>query len=380
VLLLIPAVYFVFVAAEFATMTQLALGATAAGRSALAVGLLGTALWGGILVASTRAAGAVARFGHARVFVGATAVALLAVGGLNAATAFAAQLAGATTLGLAGGLVWVAGEAWLAEAAPPDRRGFYVGLFETAVGLGLMTGPALVPLARALGWPVAALAVPLMALALLASLALLRQRSPASPVAVTAADGAAAAADWRGVARPVVAVAVCSGLMEAGVSSLLPSVSMRLGYTLEAAAWLGTVIGAGSALLQPPAGHLADRWGVRRSTTLAWCIVLATTLVLLARADAPGALLWAVGFTLGGVGGAVYTLLIVDLGHRLAGADLVRAIGLLVIGYAAGTAVGPTLGGAAFDAFGLRGLAAMLLLMALLGLVLTWRQGRVRGA
>ncbi len=372
---LIPAVYFVFVAAEFALMTHLALQATADGRPAVIVGLLATALWAGILLASTVAHAAVQRVGHARVFVGATALAALAMVSMALHAQLVGWMAGAFVLGLGGGWVWVAGEAWLAEAAPTAQRGLLVGLFETAVGLGLMVGPALVPLMRWAGVAPPVASAGLMLLALAVSAVLLRVQPPGTPATPTDAPAAPAGAAG-GVALHVgglMAVAVLSGLMEAGVSALLPSISMRLGASLETAAWLGAVIGAGSALMQPPAGHLADRFGVRRITLLAWAVVAAANLALLAVAAGPGAVLWIVGFVLGGVGGAVYTLMIVELGHRLTGAALVRAIGTLVTAYSLGTAAGPTIGGLLFDAGGLALLAAALLLLSVVGLGLTAR-------
>lgn len=375
VLWIIPAVYFVFVAAEFALMTHMALQATADGRSALLVGLLATSLWAGILLASTRAHAAVRSHGHARVFVFATTVATLATLTIALHEQFTGWMIGAFVLGLAGGLVWVAGEAWLAEAAPPARRGLFVGLFETAVGLGLMAGPALVPVMRWVGVATPAASTVLMVLALLVSLALLRIEPLGAPDGKPARDAAmnSAPSAWRALALPLLGIAMISGLMESGVSALLPSISMRLGQSLEAAAWLGAVIGAGSALLQPPAGHLADRYGVRRITLLAWWIVLLANGVLLLAAANPAPLWWAIGFTLGGVGGAVYTLMIVELGHRLSGAALVRAIGVLVTAYSLGTAVGPIVGGALFDAGGLHTLAAVLLALSALGIGITWR-------
>jgi MFS family permease len=372
VLGVIPAVYFVFVAAEFALMTHLALQATADGQPAVVVGLLATSLWAGILLASTAAHAAVQRLGYARVFVGATALATLATLSMALHAQLGGWLAGAFVLGLGGGWVWVAGEAWLAEAAPAAQRGLLVGLFETAVGLGLMTGPALLPPLRWLGvsppWACAAL----MLLALATSALLLRVQPPG----VAGGEGTARPAPapvGRALVWGLMAVAALSGLMEGGVSALLPSISMRLGASLENAAWLGAVIGAGSALMQPPAGLLADRFGVRRIALLAWAVVLAANAGLLLHAADPGAVLWVVGFTLGGVGGAVYTLVIVELGHRLGGAALVRAVGALVTAYALGTAAGPALGGALFDATGLHGLAAALLATGAAGLALTAR-------
>jgi MFS family permease len=372
VLWVIPGVYFVFIAAEFGAMTHAALELTAAGRPALEVGALATALWGGILMASSSAHRLVQRLGHARTFVAATALATVALASMPWHARYPGWLAAAWAMGLGGGWVWVAGEAWLAEAAPRERRGFYVGLFETMVGLGLMAGPALVPLTRWLALPTLAVAAAVMALAWIASLWLLRQPAPGDDEDAAAAP-APGAASARALVLPVMAVAATSGLMESGVSALLPSISMRLGASVEAAALLGTVIGAGSALLQPPAGHLADRIGTRTVLLGAWAVVLVANALLLALAGDPGAALWGIGFALGGAGGAVYTLLVIELGHRLAGAALVRAVAALVTSYSVGTALGPMLGGSLFDGFGLAGLAAALAAASALGLALTLR-------
>ena len=372
VLWIIPAVYFLFVAGEFTAMTQLALQLTAQGASALAVGVLGSALWAGLFVASTRAHAWVEAHGHARVFVGASAAAVVAVATLPMHHTYAGWLVAVTALGLTGGLVWVAGESWLAEAAPRERRGLLVGLFETSVGLALLAGPLLVSLGLATDVDPLLIALVGVALAFAASLALLGHAPP--PHDETLAGGTAqAASDWKAVALPLAALAAVGGLMESGISALLPSISMRLGFGVQAAAFLGAVIGAGSALLQSPFGALADRIGLPRAMALAWVLIVATTAALAAAAGHPDRVLWAAGFVLGGVGGAVYTLIVIELGHRLTGGALVRAMGLLVTAYTGGTAGGPALGGWLFDATGLRGLALVLLTLALVGSVLAWR-------
>jgi MFS family permease len=377
VLWLIPGVYFLFVAGEFATLTSIALTLTERGDSALRVGVMVSTLWLGILVASLWAHAGVSRHGHARVFVGATALALAAMATMALHARYDAWLVASAVLGFGGGLVWVAGESWLAEAAPAHRRGVYVGLFETAVGLGLMAGPALVPLGLWLEVSPIVLGQGLMLAALLVSWPLLRLPTPAAQ-GETGSSGAAAplpapVPDWRSVALPLAAIAALSGLMESGISSLLPSISMRLGFEMAAAAALGAVIGAGSALLQSPFGLLADRIGLGRAMALAWVLVVTSLAALVVGAEHPQRLLWGAGFVLGGVGGAIYTLVVIELGHRLRGPGLVKAMGSLVTAYTLGTAGGPAVGGWLFDQTGLRGLAAVLLGLALTGCVLGWR-------
>ena len=369
---LIPGVYFLFVAAEFVVLTQLALTLTAQGASAFAVGALASAFWGGIFVASTAAHAVVQRLGHARCFLVAMAASALAVASLLPHDAYAGWLAAAAVMGLGGGLVWVSGEAWLAEAAPRERRGLLIGLFETSVGLGMLAGPALLPLSLWAGVSPLAVALVLMAAGFICAWPLLYVAEPAVDAHAAAADDDLRNA-WRAFAMPLVAVAAASGLMESGTSSLLPSISMRLGFALDTAAWLGAFIGAGSALMQAPFGALADRIGLGRAMALAWTLVLGATLSLWIWAGAPQQVLWPVGFVLGGVGGAVYTLVVIELGHRLVGSGLVRAMGLLVTAYTAGTAGGPALGGWLFDRAGLPGLAAVMTLCGLAGAGLAWR-------
>jgi MFS family permease len=377
VLWLIPAVYFLFVAGEFAAVTAIALTLTERGDSALRVGVMVSMLWLGILVASLRAHAWIARHGHARVVVGAMLLAGAAMASMALHERYDAWVAASAALGFGGGLVWVAGESWLAEAAPRERRGLFVGLFETAVGLGLMVGPALVPLGLWLQVSPILLGNGLMGVAIAVSLALLRAPLPGAheggPGAGPPSTPARPLEDWRAVALPLAVVAGLSGLMESGISSLLPSISMRLGFEMAAAAALGAVIGAGSALLQSPFGWLADRIGMRRAMSLAWLLVLASLVALVAGADHPDRLLWGVGFVLGGVGGAIYTLVVIELGHRLGGSGLVKAMGALVTAYTVGTAGGPTAGGWLFDRAGLGGLAAVLLGVALLGCVAAWQ-------
>lgn len=370
---LIPGVYFLFVAAEFVVLTSPALSLTARGATALAVGALGSAFWAGIFAASLAAHAVVQRLGHARCFLAAMAMSALAVASLLPHQAYVGSLAAAAVMGLGGGLVWVGGEAWLAEAAPRERRGLLIGLFETSVGLGMLAGPALLPLSLWAGVEPVHVGLAGMAAGFVCAWPLKRVAEPAVDEAAAPADAAPGRPVWRAIAVPLVSVAAASGLMESGVSSLLPSISMRLGFAMDTAAWLGAVIGAGSALMQAPFGALADRIGLKRAMALAWALVLCATLALWVGAGAPRQVLWPVGFVLGGVGGAVYTLVVIELGHRLNGSGLVKAMGLLVTGYTAGTAGGPALGGWLFDRAGLPALAAVMTLCGLAGAGLAWQ-------
>jgi MFS family permease len=376
---LIPGVYFLFVAAEFVVLTRLALTLTAQGASAFAVGALASAFWMGIFVASTAAHALLQRLGHGRCFLAAMATSALSVASLLLHEAYAGWLVAAAVMGLGGGLVWVSGEAWLAEAAPRERRGLLIGLFETSVGLGMLAGPALLPLSMWADVSPLGVALVFMAAGFACAWPLLYVSEPSVDAAAAPGSSSDTRHVWRTHALPLAVVVAASGLMESGVSSLLPSIAMRLGFALDTAAWLGAFIGAGSALMQAPFGALADRIGLRRAMALAWALVLGATLALWWWSGAPRQVLWPVGFVLGGVGGAVYTLVVIELGHRLSGSALVKSMGLLVTAYTAGTAGGPALGGWLFDQAGLPGLAAMLMGCGLVGAGLAWRALRGSG-
>ncbi len=380
---LIPALYTLLVTGEFLALTQLALSLTARGESALAVGALASSFWVGILVVSLRADRIVARHGHARSFIAALVVSAAAFGTLATHTSYAGWLAAVVVMGVAGGVLWVCGEAWLAEAAPAARRGFFVGLFETAVGIGMVGGPALLTLLQGGAFQPLVVAFGLTAAAAVGGALGLHGQGPAraTVATVTHAQAALASARWRRLAWPLVLVAALAGILEAGSGALLPSVSLRLQADATTAAWLGALIGLGSALLPTPSGLLADRIGLHRVMRFAWSLLIAATALLAAAAAFAGSaaapLLWPVGFVLGGMGAAIYTLVVIEFGHRFTGAELLRAMAFLVTGYTSGTSLGPVIGGALFDAGGLPGLAAGLLASSAAGGWCAWRAARL---
>ena len=361
VAIIIPLIYFLFVTGEFLTLTAVTLSLTEAGYSAFAVGSGISALWLGLFTTSLLAHRIAGRFGLAGAFCGASLLAPIPLVVIYLVPSYPIFLLGALSLGLAGGIIWVTGESWLVASVPADRRGLYVGLFETSVGLGMVCGPLLLAGVLRLELPPLPFGIGLTALAALSALPLLKLPAPVAPALPS--DGAV---PLRATSA-IFVIAALSGLMESGTSGLLPTVSVRLGASVEAAALLGTVIGVGSAALQLPAGALADRFGSSRLILGCWFVLAALGLLLLGTAESPGLALWIAGFGFGGAGGAVYTALVIDLGHRLSGPALVRAMGKTVTSYTAGTMIGPALGGLLFDLGGLPALAGAITVGALAG-------------
>lgn len=257
---------------------------------------------------------------------------------------------------------WNATEALIAFHAPPEARGRWTGLYQTALGGSLALGPWLPGL---LGWGVTtglgvAFAVQLFGI-------LLVQGPQVQALRAAPESGPAAPPMGLGTAlrrHPGLAwTAFVGGVFEAGLAALAAAEGAALGWTLGAAAALAGVLGLGSFLLQAPAGWLADRTAPRTWLGAAAVLLLWPTLPLALGAPAQP-WLWAAVAAWGGVGGALYTLTMVRVAQRLAARGAVAGTGLAIAGYTAGGALGPLASGALLEAGGLPALAAGLSLMA----------------
>jgi len=369
----IPIMFCLFLAGEFLALIHMGLALADRGMSGFGIGLVSSALWGGILLACLKSAGWAARWGTAAVMIWAAGLATLIMAVTALHDWYPGWIMGSFLIGLTNGAIWVLGESWLTQAAPAERRGMMVGLFETSVGIGMLTGPLLLPLSIGAGLPPLGLAASLMGTGFLVLLPLTDRRIRDTGRAGTAigddpADRQDTAPTAAATTLPLILVAALAGLLESGSSALLPPVSTRIGFSLAEAATLGAVVGAGSALLQTPFGLLADRIGTGRTILLAWAILILATAFLALTAGAPELALWPVAFAMGGVGGAVYTLIVIAIGHRLTGTELIQAMGWLIIAYALGSVSGPLIGGAIFDLAGFPALTLAFCAASLVGI------------
>ena len=174
--------------------------------------------------------------------------------------------------GIAGGLRWVLAEAFIAEFAPPEHIGKYIGTYATMVGLTFVIGPS------ALAWlgadsPYALWVVLVLMFIGLCWTALIPQLPP-DPDTATARVGLRGL--WHAVlAHPVIMLAgFLGGFFELGLSSILPLYGLALGLGASTAALLVSVSGLGGTLAALPAGMVADRFASPaqgRRTLMAVC-------------------------------------------------------------------------------------------------------------
>src|SRR5262245_25531287 len=144
------------------------------------------------------------------------------------------------------GALFVLSEYWINAAAPPERRGFVMGVYATVLSLGFAAGPAVLLVVGTSGW------LPYIAgtaMVLLAALPLGLARGLAPELR---------RGERRGIVFFVLAApaatlaALMFGAIETANFTLLPIYALRLGFTAENAAFLNTMLGLGNVVFQIP--------------------------------------------------------------------------------------------------------------------------------
>lgn len=359
----------------FMLMPLVTFGLLERGHGATMVGLVGAAMWAGILVATPLVARFVQRFGRIAALWVSALVPLVCALGLVLSSWWPVWIACAFVSGTGSALRWIVAEASVAEFAPPGRRGRWVGLFETMVGSTFVVGPALLAWTGAHGTLPLAVVLGLLVAGLVALLPM-----PRLPAGVDGGEGTPLG--LRGVtaalrAHPAIMIAgFVGGFFESGVTGLLPVWGLALGWSVALAALLVSASGLGSSLAMIPVGELADRLGRRRVLMACASLTLAATAAL-PWVGAWPALAWAIALLWGGAGGALYTLAMIDIGDRSRGAGLMNATAVLVMAYTAGGLIAPLAGGALLEHAPVHGFSALAIAVAAAGWLALHRWGRL---
>lgn len=303
----------------------------------------------------------IARFGVVRTYRGGAALQLLGVLGYALGDDLALWTLGSTICGIGAAFLWNATETLLTQEAPPEMRGRVMGLYQTALGAALAIGPFLPALlqldARRALWLATFLVASCLVLAA-------RARSRLAPTPPHGPHGT-----WQALKLVpwLAAMAFAGGVFEAGLSAITAAHASASGMNLRLATSVAGAIGVGSFLCQYPAGWLADHFDLRKVCTAAAVVLAVSSVGIGFAAQAPW-LLWVCGLVWGGVGGALYTLSIIQVAHEFDGRATAGGAAAMITGYTWGGTVGPLGSGSVLEAAGVVGLAALLLSMALAAL------------
>lgn len=324
------------------TIPLIALRMEAAGWSAQANGL-STALAGVATMFVSPATPRLARALGARgLLVGALAVSILSLIGLALIDDTVWWFPLRFVFSAALSILFIVSEYAISALSPPARRGLWIGIYSTSLGVGFIIGPTVLSLVGTQG------ATPFLVAACLCFVA-------GAPMALYAgeikglADKARANVFKLVATAPVLMIAaLVFGVVETGLMGLLPVHALRNGYGVEAGALLVAAIALGNATFQIPLGLVADRMDKRR--LLARIALVGSIGALALALLTPWPLAFAALLVVwGGLVSGVYMVALAEIGTRFSGGELAAANSGFVMLYAGGMLIGPPALGLAVD-------------------------------
>lgn len=250
--------------------------------------------------------------------------------------------------GIGIGLHWILSETWLNAVTEERVRGRAIAAYMTLVACGFGSGSVLIAAVGAEGPALFHAGAVLVALSGV-PLWLARRAIPPAPARAPAAVRATF------TRFPLLMLAATlGGINDMSMIALMPVYGVRTGLVPEHAALLLSVYMAGTIALQWPMGWLADHMD-RRRVLLGAAAATAVLAALYPFTKGTWAL-WPVLFVWGGCALALYTVSLALVASRTEAGRLAAANAAFVMLYEMGSLSGPTITGAAMDAFGPTGL------------------------
>lgn len=351
----------------------LPLWVTQRGLNSVEQGLLGSALYLGMLIGIIITPRLMAYIGVRRIIAAALILSTLAL----AMMPFFPQkfwILAALLLGCGLGLRWIALEPWLYQIAPEKARGRLIGLHETLIALSMIIAP---PLAVLVGIESDAPFYLGMGFSLAALIPLALTRPYQAP---DYHPDKQARRDWGGgLFQLGLCIALVGGIIDAGFTGLFPLFGDMKGWSAAQIAVLLTIEGIGGVLLQYITGWLADHRGLTFATAVSSGMTALSAIALLFPIGLIGAAIAL--FILGGGLTAFLTLALIG-----AAAPSPRPMALNVsrisVAFTASAVFGPISIGLGTEILGPRMLVFEIagLSMVLLGLLWVGRQRFLREA
>ncbi|MDW9413429.1 MFS transporter [Sinorhizobium meliloti] len=248
-------------------------------------------------------------------------------------------------------VLFILSEFWINATAPPNRRGFVLGIYGTVLSLGFASGPLLFSILGSEGFLPFAVGAGVILLSAI-PIFLARNESP-----VLDEKPKRHFMRYVFLVPTATAAVFIFGAVEYGGLSLFPIFGTRAGFSESQAALLLTVMGVGNFIFQIPLGMLSDRVKDRRTILSALTLIGLVGALFLPTLVENWFLMALVLLFWGGCVSGLYTVGLSHLGSRLQGADLAAANAAFVFSYAVGTVAGPQVIGAAMDVTGNDGFA-----------------------
>jgi len=271
-------------------------------------------------------------------------------------------------IGFGAGFTWPVTDSLIASFAPADKKGAWMGLFQTGMGAAFALGPFLAAM-LALNPNVIFIAAAVTGV--ITSLPLIGRQAEVQRDASGKKEGL-----WEvfRLAPELPVLGFIGGFFENGTHTAVTLSALALKWNGAGAISLAGVIGVGAFVAQYPVGRLADLRGSQRVIAITLGVMIVGSLLLpLSRALPP--MLWIVAFVWGAAGGCLYTLAMTGMAQKFSGMRVLKATTLMVMSYTVGGISGPAVAGYAVEWATLLGPMALFVVASLLGL---WRPAPAR--
>lgn len=350
---------------------------THAGTSASQIGIFGSCFWLGILGMSPWIPSLIKRFGLKLIYSIAGILPLITLPIFWMQPNILLWSICNLALGSGASFRWVITESLIAQSAPSEKRGQYIGFYQTLIALCFVIGPLLLSLI--IKFYGAQSDIPFIIAAVGFSICFLSLYTMPAPKSDTEKPiNKQFIPELIKKYVLIIIAAFLGGLYESGPSGFLAFIGLKHHFPSEWASALVMVIGIGSFLIQAPIGMLADRFALPKLLITCNLMILTGSLILLfvnlhAQHAQFAPLLFLIALLWGGAGGAIYTLCIIYIGGLFKDLELITATGVIIFTFNIGTTLGPTVTGLLYDFSPQYGITSMLCLLTTTAIISFWQ-------
>lgn len=248
-------------------------------------------------------------------------------------------------LGLSSELVWTAGDVWINQLAPPERRGRIIGITGFFQHGGFAIGPLLLLFLGTESWLPLYIGTGIVLMGIVPLLF-------AGPAIVMAhGDSRARIFHFLRIAPGLMVAGLMFGLIDSATLSLLPVYGLRKGLDPAMAEGMLAIFVVGAMLAQIPMGWLTDHIAARKLMLAGSAVTLLALLAMPFTIAHPVAIYPLLGLMGAGLG-SFYTIALSEMGRRFSGPALIGVTTSFMFLWASGSVVGPGLSGLAIDVGG----------------------------
>ncbi len=353
--------------ASAALSVMIALSLAKAGASNAALGLVAAFFAGGFLTGALLSPPQIARIGHIRSFSFFAAIAIIASLSFTLGVSILGWAIVQGVIGITTAALLTAGESWIADAAPAEKRGSILGFYHVIAKLGAMAGPFLIMAAA--GGITGFIVVAVLFAATIMPITATRQSQPE----ISTSTPMGPQKIFR-LAPAAAIAAFTAGAVNNSVAQLYPVFAQTVSPTAAAgfAANFNAAVLAGAMVGLWPAGMISDR--IDRRLVIAATGLLgglcALALGLLAVTASPVIILiLAFGYGAGAL--SFYAVAVAHAADKVSASRATPMMAGILVLWGIGSIVGPILSGFVMTPLGGPGLfffaaAALALLAALM--------------